>query len=193
MSTADNISETKSYVQLARTVALFSFVGGSVIFAVHFLWGNKIMFLIGFVYIVAVTLVNLPAAIVVAAAALRTRHRSVLGALLLMLLNIPVMIFYVWLAFAMLDTARITFTNATGHELTGMRLHGCEDIQMDNLQPGESETVWIEIPHDCSIYLSYVSGGDTTRVSVEGYLCHGMGGHRDYNIGGHNDPDAHVW
>jgi hypothetical protein len=92
------MSEIKSYVQLARTVTLFSFVGSSTIFAVHFFWSCRVMLVIGFVYILAMAMVNLSVIIVVAAAAWRTRNRSVIAGLLLLLLNVPVMMLYVWLA-----------------------------------------------------------------------------------------------
>lgn len=176
-----------------RIVALVTFLIGTAIFAAYCYFGDKMLFA-GLGYIVVALMVNIPMALAGIGEAIESRDYKMLLSVGIVLLNVPAMLFYAWLALALMDTARITFTNATPHELTNIKLNGCEEIEMDNLQPGESETIWIDIPTDCTVNLVYNSVSDTLHtVSVEGYLTPGMGGSRNYNIGGFNDPDERVW
>lgn len=179
------------YSRLARIIAYCSFIIGTAIFIWYYYIGKDVL-LVGYAYIIIAALFNLPVAAFLAGMMIKTPDRKAFDSLLLMLLNIPVMIFYVWFAFKLMDTARITFRNTTGYELTNLHLEGCEEISIGDMEPGETETVWVDIPHDCSVSLSYTSNGDTIHASVEGYLTTGFGGSRNYNIGGFNEPDEHV-
>jgi hypothetical protein len=62
-----------------------------------------------------------------------------------MLLNIPVILFYCWVAIILLDTMRITFTNSTQTTLTNINIVGCGGGHIDKLEVGESKTVWVDI------------------------------------------------
>nr|WP_294925680.1 hypothetical protein [uncultured Flavobacterium sp.] len=62
----------------------------------------------------------------------------------LMLLNIPVMLIYVWLTIILLGTMRITFTNSTQTTLTNINIVGCGGGHIDKLESGKSETAWLK-------------------------------------------------
>jgi hypothetical protein len=178
--------------QSLRVTALVTFLLGTAIFLACCFISDKFLWL-GYGYIVVAGLVNLSLFSVALGEGIRSKSRKVMLSAGVLLLNIPAMLFYVWLWLVLSDIAWITFTNATAHELTALRVEGCEEIALENMQPGERTTVWISIPHDCSVYLFYQSQGDTVRAVVEGYITPGLGGPMNYNIGGYNDPGEHVW
>lgn len=101
-----------------------------------------------------------------------------------MILNIPVMIAYCWVAIILLGTMRITFTNDTGTELTDINIIGCGGGHIDKLKVGESETVWVSITGDCSIYINYVSDGQTKKETVASYVTSSMGQKLNHKIDG---------
>ena len=79
-----------------RVLALVTFLVGTAIFMAWYYLGNKVL-LIGYGYIVVAFLVNSSLAIVGLAAGIKDRHRKLLLSVAIMLLNVPVMIFYTWL------------------------------------------------------------------------------------------------
>ena len=104
-----------------------------------------------------------------------------------MLVNIPVMIFYCWVALILLNTIRISFTNSTQTTLTNIKIIGCGGGHIDKLEAGESETVWVKITGDCSLDLEYLSNGQKKEESVTGYVTNNMGQKMKHNIGGQNE------
>lgn len=101
-----------------------------------------------------------------------------------MLINIPIMLTYCWIAIILLGTMRITFTNDTGVEITDINIVGCGGGHIDKLEIGESKTVWVTITGDCSIYLDYLSKGQRKGETVAGYVTSGMGQKVNHKIDG---------
>ena len=82
-----------------------------------------------------------------------------------------------------MNTARITFVNATGRDLESIRISGCSERVIPFLKAGDSTTVWISIPGDCSVEISYLMDGETRRETVAGYLTNFGGTIATYRIG----------
>jgi len=106
-----------------------------------------------------------------------------------MLLNIPVAFFYLWLAIYLMGYYRVTVINDTSSTITDIQLSGCDNKSIQKLEPGEEQTVWIEIDNDCSLGISYLDKEKTKNLdNVVGYLCPGMGHPEDYHISGRRNP-----
>jgi len=181
----------RKFARGMRAVALGTFLIGTALLTAYYFIGDKVL-MVGYTYLVVALFVDVPFALIGLSDAIRYRDRTLLLSVGMLLLNIPAMLFYVWFAFMLMDTARITFSNSTESELTGIQLSGCSNYVIEPLQPGEEETVWVRIPHDCSLDLLYVIDGDTVEENVCGYLTNGMGAAMDYRIGGQNDSDEYV-
>ena len=61
---------------------------------------------------------------------------------------------------------------------------GCGGGQIDKLKVGESETVWVSITGDCSIYIDYLSDGQRNEEIVAGYVTSNMGQKVNHKIDG---------
>ncbi|PHR47050.1 MAG: hypothetical protein COA32_09000 [Fluviicola sp.] len=106
-----------------------------------------------------------------------------------MLGNIPVSILYLFLAIWLMGFFRITIINDTKHTISDIKLYGCESEFIDQLEPGDSEKVWINITGDCSIHIKYLDAkGNKKDDVVIGYLSSLMGGADDYHLSGKNNP-----
>ncbi len=105
-----------------------------------------------------------------------------------MLLNIPVMLFYCLVAITLLDTMRITFMNSTKAPLKNINIVGCGGGHIDKLEVGESKTVWISITGDCTINIDYIANGEQKKENVVGYTTAHMGQKIKHNIGVQREP-----
>ena len=81
------------------------------------------------------------------------------------------------------DTMQISLVNKTGTELSSVRITGCKKIRINNLKPGEEETVWVRIQRDCSLELSYNQGGSLKNETISAYVSTSMGKRITYEIG----------
>lgn len=179
----------EKYIKIGKLTVLVSFLIGTVIFGLYYLTSSAELLFVGYGFILLTGLINIIILTLVLSAAFKdTKNRKKL--LLtsgLMLLNIPVMLVYVFIAFILLDTMRITFTNATQTTLTDINIVGCGGGHIDKLEVGQSKTVWIDITGDCSIDLNYLSDGQRKDENVAGYVTSSMGQKMKHNIGGQND------
>lgn len=129
----------------------------------------------GFGFIVIIGLINISVLIAILIKAGKDKARKrLLNTSGLMLLNIPVMIAYSWVAIILLGTMRITFINETDTTITDINIVGCGG-NIDKLEVGESQTVWVGITGDCSIYVDYLSNGQRMEETVAGYVTSNMG------------------
>jgi hypothetical protein len=180
---------TERHIKLGRQTALISFVLGTGIFGLYFLTSSFELLFLGYAFIALTGLINVGVLISILVKANkdkdnRTKLFTTCG---LMLLNIPVMLFYCWVAIILLNTMRITFTNSTQTILTNINIVGCGGGHIDKLEIGESETVWVDIIGDCSINIDYLSNGQKKEESVAGYVTNSMGQKIKHNIGGQNE------
>jgi hypothetical protein len=180
---------TKRYIKLGRQTALISFLFGTGIFGIYYMTSSIELLLIEYAFIAFIGLINIGIliSILVKANKDKDNKKNLLMTCGLMLLNIPIMLFYCWVVIILLNTMRITFTNSTKSTLTNINIYGCGGGQIDKLEVGESETVWIDITGDCSINIDYLSNGQKKVENVVGYVTNSMGQKMKHNIGGHNE------
>ena len=180
---------TERHIKLGRQTALISFVLGTIIFGLYFLTSSFELLLLGEGFISLTILVNIGILILILVKAYKDKEKrkKLLKTCGVMLVNIPVMLFYCWVTIILLNTMRITFTNSTQTTLTNININGCGGGHIDKLESGESETVWVDITGDCSINIDYLSNGQRKKEGVTGYLTSTMGKKMKHNIGGKNE------
>ncbi|MBY0245663.1 MAG: hypothetical protein K2Q03_09440 [Sphingobacteriaceae bacterium] len=180
---------TERHIKLGRQTALISFLLGTAIFGLYFLTSSFELLLLGYGFIALTGLLNVGVLISILVKANtdkdnRTKLFTTCG---LMLLNIPVMLFYCLVTIILLNTMRITFTNSTQTCLTNINIVGCGGGHIDKLESGESETVWVNITGDCSLNIEYLSNEQKKEENVTGYVTSSMGRKIKHNIGGQNE------
>jgi hypothetical protein len=177
--------KVEQYIRLGRLSALISFFLGTGIFGVYYQSGSSELFSIGLGFIALAGLGNMAILISIIFVALDDQEntRGLLITIGLMLLNIPVMLFYCWAAFALMNVMRITFINSTPATLTDIHIVGCGGGYIEKLEVGESETVWVDITGDCGIHIDYLANGQRAEETVLGYVSGSMGMKMAYAIG----------
>lgn len=183
--------KTEQNIKLGQVTAIVSFILGTIIFGLYYLTSAFELLFIGYGFIVLTGLANLGILIVIIKQANNDKEnrKRLLKICGLMLLNIPVMIFYCYVALILIGNMRITFTNSTQTTITNINIVGCETEFIEKLDPGKSKTVWVAITGDCTINIDYFSNGQTKEENVFGYVTQGMGQKINYNIGGQNEKD----
>ena len=173
------------YIKLGRYTALISFLLGTVIFGLYFLTSSFQLLFVGYGFIALTGLINIGVfiSILLAANKYKENRKKLLTTFGLLLLNIPVMFVYCWVAIILLNTMRITFTNSTTSTLTNINIVGCGGGHINQLEAGKSGTVWIKITGDCSINVDYLANGKRKVETVAGYVTNNMGQKMKYNIG----------
>lgn len=111
-----------------------------------------------------------------------SHKRKALTNTLLLLINLPLAIFYLWAALYVMNTERVLLVNKTGQQIEELRLGGCEEITVGTLQADESRRVWIKLNKECSIELSYRLNGKVHKEVINGYALPLMGQRYDYDI-----------
>ena len=163
---------------MGKTVALISFILGSILIGLFFFTEKSELLLIGYISVILIVIVNI--AVFIASLVEAFNNKTLRKKLLLnngiMLLNIPVAFFYFWLMLILLNTIRLTLVNPTDSKLTDLNISGCESKMIDELEPGESKTVWISINNDCSVILNFKEETEKTETII-GYATN-MGGRK---------------
>ena len=118
---------TQQYTNLGYQTAITSFLLGTLIFGLYFLSSSIGLLFVGYAFIAITGLINLGILIAILLKANKDKNNrtKLLTTCGLMLLNIPVMLFYCWVTIILLNTLRITFTNATQATLTDINIVGC--------------------------------------------------------------------
>ena len=176
----------KRHIKFGQLTALISFLLGTVVFGLYYLTSDATLLFVGYGFIVLTGVINIGVliAILIKAGKDKENRKNLLKTCGIMLLNIPVMIVYCWIAIILLGTMRITFTNETGTELTDINIIGCGGGHIDKLEIGESKTVWVSITGDCSINIDYLSDGQRKEEIVAGYVTSSMGQKMNHKIDG---------
>ncbi len=177
---------SERHIKIGRQTALISFLFGTTIFGIYYMTSSIELLLIGYAFIALTGLINIGILILILVKANKDKDnkKNLLKTCGLMLLNIPIMLFYFWVTVILLNTMRITFTNSTQSTLTNINIVGCGGGQISKLEVGESETVWVDITEDCSINIDYLSNGQKKVENVVGYVTNSMGQKIKHNIGG---------
>lgn len=178
--------QSQRYITIGRVIALISFLIGTLIFITYYFTSNSDFAFLGYGFVVFAGIVNLILfiKIILLSFSDRPNQRKLLKTAGIMLLNIPIMLVFVWFSMVLISTMRITFTNEIGHHLTDIKILGCETKYIPELKPNQSKTVWVGIPNDCSLTLEYVENGELTSETIAGYVTTGMGHKMKHRIDG---------
>ena len=175
---------------IGKTVALISFILGSILVGLFFFTEKAELLFIGYIFIFFIVIVNI--GVFIASIVEAINNKSIRKKLFInsaiMLLNIPVAYFYLWFMLILLNTIRLTLTNPTDSKLTDLHISGCESISIDNLEAGESKTVWVSISSDCSINLNFKEEGTEKTETIIGYAS-SMGGYKTEHIIGKGNQE----
>jgi hypothetical protein len=101
----------------------------------------------------------------------------------IVLLNLPIAMIYFYLVMMLMTTVRITFENATGHDIVGVSIAGCVNKELGDLKAGESTTMWVPVKNDCSLVLLYKVDRVPRLETAFGYLTPNNGMIATYKIG----------
>lgn len=180
---------TERYIKLGRQTAIISFFLGTGIFGLYFLTSSFEFLYLGYGFTVLIGLVNFGILFLLLVKAIKDKdnRKKLFMTCGLILLNIPVLLFYFGVTVILLNTMRITFTNSTQATLTNINIVGCGGGHIDKLESGKSETAWVKITGDCSISIDYLSNGNLKQESLAGYVTSTMGQKMKHNIGGQNE------
>jgi hypothetical protein len=174
----------------AKTTALITFIGGTIIVLLFYLSNGAELGMLGLLYTAIMVIINL--VVLSRLLLLSYRHNIkrylVLKTTGLMLLNIPIFILYCWIGITLLNTVRITFVNSTQAEIDDLKITGCEEKYIPKLSSGQSKTVWISIPHDCGVEISYKLNGQTKEEEITGYVTNEGGYIMTFKIGTNQKP-----
>lgn len=176
----------EKHIKTGRILAGLSFLLGTAIFLGYYFTSSDSLLFVGYGFILLAGFVNLSLlfAILMQAAKDETNKKELHKTAGLMSLNIPVMLVYCWIAASLLGAVRITLTNSTEGVLTDIKITGCEEKQIDKMEIGASQEIWINIKGDCSIEMDYSLNGERKKETVVGYTTQNMGEKVTYQIGG---------
>lgn len=124
------------FTNRGKRTAILSFLCGTLIIVLYYLTSNFILLVVGLILIPLVALINIGVLNYIIG---KTEHfedrKKLYKIYILMLLNIPITIFYCWFAIILMDTMRITFINSTTKKLTNLKIIGCESKYIEKLEP----------------------------------------------------------
>lgn len=95
----------------------------------------------------------------------------------IMLVNIPVVLIYMYLFVVLNNTVIVRLKNVSKKPLTNISVMGCDERTISDLLPGETDIEWIPITKSCmlnSITLQYEVNGIITKEVVYGYVIDGQ-------------------
>jgi hypothetical protein len=98
-------------------------------------------------------------------------------------INLPVATVYIYFVMMLMTTARITFENATGHDISAVSIGGCLNQELGEFKAGESKTVWVKVKNDCSLVLFYKIDREPKLETPFAYLTQNNGMIATYKIG----------
>lgn len=179
------MKNTQPYARLGRLTALVTFAIATIICGLYYITGNLDYGFIGYFFFLIAFPVNIIIMIILLIKASKDEQpKRIYRGISLMLLNIPIAIFYFGIGIYFIGVMRITIENNTGKDIKNIKIVGCENEELKILKNGKSETFWIDISGDCSISMSYTDGnGKTQDETVVGYVTSGMGQKFTYHVG----------
>ena len=117
----------------------------------------------------------------------RISAKTTLSTVMLMALSIPIALFYSYAMTFFMSYARITFENNTSVDIGRIKIEGCQQKEIKNLDKGDSKTVWIKIPMDCRIEIEYQAEGKTRKETIAKFMPVSRGVIASYSLGSNRD------
>ena len=161
---------------IGKYTALSSFIIGSLLFFMYYLSSASDILFLGYGFVLVAFLVNVGILVRLVFLSISSNPPKGIGWTIgLMSLNLPIAFIYFYIVLILLNTMRITFTNGAQAEIIDITVIGCGGGNIDKLNIGESETIWVEITGDCEISVSYTENGVRKEETVISYVTASMG------------------
>jgi hypothetical protein len=154
---------------LGRLTAILSFLFGTIIFASYFFTSFSSILFVGYTFILFASVINIIVFVLIFQIGIKEKGKSIFSICGMMLMNIPILLFYCWITIGLLNTVRINFINNKEITLKEIKITGCEEKTIQEIKAGEEKTVWIKIPSDCTIGIMYNYKGKIQNEIVVGY------------------------
>lgn len=177
-------------ISAATTIAVVTFIGGTLILFLYFLTSAFGVSFLGLAFGTVAALVNAGVIVWIIITAIRDKQnrQRLFTSVGYMMLNLPVAALYVWIAFMLSNTMRITFVNEHHMEIKNIAILGCEEKRIKHMRPGQQVSAWIKIPNDCEISVSYDLNGTRRTELVYVYVIRNNGQILTYEIGAGRGP-----
>jgi hypothetical protein len=174
-----------SDLKFATLISIASFLIGTLLLALYYFTMSDIVAQVGYSYIGVAVLTCVIYLILVGFRffSKKISGRTGLVCAGIVLLNLPVAALYLYFVMSLATTARITFENATGRDISHVSIGGCATEELGELKIGESKTVWVKIKSDCSLVLFYKIDREPKLETPFASLTHNAGMIATYKIG----------
>jgi hypothetical protein len=174
-----------SDLKFATRISLAIFAFGTLLMALYYYTMSDTVALIGYSYTGLAVLAGMIYLILIGFRTLSKKIRTDVGLKCagVVLLNLPIAAIYFYFVMTLMTTARITFENATGRDISAVSIGGCASEEIGELKIGESKTVWVKIKSDCSLVLFYKIDREPKLETPFHYLTHNNGMIATYKIG----------
>jgi hypothetical protein len=174
-----------SETRFATRISLAFFIAGTILLAAYYYTMSPTVALIGYSYTGLAALTGIIYLILIGFRIISRKIDSFTGLKCagIVLINLPIAALYFYFVMVLMTTARITFENATGRDISSVSIGGCSNQELGELKTGESKTVWIRIKSDCSLVLFYKIDREPKLETPFQYLTHNNGMIATYKIG----------
>ena len=175
----------KNLNKIGIWTAIISFVVGTILLVLYYFSDSEIVAIVSVFYIIAAGVINF---VILLALLIKSRkdsenRKKYFKTAGLILINIPIVLVYLYFIIGLSDTMRITFVNKTGKQIEDIEITGCEYEKINELKNNQSKTVWIDITGDCSITVKYKIEDKIKKETVFEYVTTSMGKKATYRIG----------
>lgn len=177
--------KTKQLTKTGQTIAILSLLIGTAIFVMYYLTSADLLLLIEHIFMVASAIINGLFLVLILLRYSKDKDNkfSLFLTAGIILLNVPVLLFYSWVTSLLIDIMRIRFVNATQETLTEIKITGCQNKKIQQLEAAKGQSVWIILHDDCEIEIEYIINGKAKKETVLKYATTSMGHKMKYKIG----------
>ncbi|HMJ67332.1 MAG TPA: hypothetical protein VK508_00470 [Cyclobacteriaceae bacterium] len=174
-----------SDLKFATRISLAFFAIGTMLMAIYYFTMSSTVALIGYSYTGVAILTGMIYLILIGFRIISKKTEATLGfkCAAIVSLNLPIATLYFYFVMTLMTTARITFENATGRDISAVSIGGCSSQELGEFKTGESKTVWVKIKSDCSLVLFYKIDREPKLETPFEYLTHNNGMIATYRIG----------
>lgn len=174
-----------SDLKFARRISLSFFIVGTLLMILYYFTMSEVVALIGYSYTGLAVLIVVIYLILIGFRIISKKLDGFTGLRCAgaVLLNLPIAALYFYFVMILMTTARITFENATGRDISAVSIGGCASRELGELKTGESKTVWVKIKSDCSLVLFYKIDREPKLETPFASLTHNNGMIATYKIG----------
>lgn len=171
--------------KFASRLSIVFFCLGTLLIVVYYFTLSSLVALIGYSYTGFAVLIGIIYLILIGFKVISKKITQTVGVKCagVVLLNLPIAMLYFYFVMILMTTARITFENATGHDISGVSIAGCVNRELGELKAGESTTLWIAVKNECSLVLLYKLDRVPKLETAFGYLTPNNGMIATYKIG----------